>query len=359
MSLSEGEMVVAMAKRRLLNALAFLAIGLAFLQAAAYLVVFVQQIIHPPVGKFVTVDGVRLHYLSEGSGPPVVFIHGNDGILQDFKLNILAAASKTYRAIAFDRPGHGYSQRESDKVATAEVQAQLIHDALRELGIEKPVIVGHSWGGALALCYALKYPADVSGIVLLSGVAYNTPETGGHAQDRAELTPVVGDLLISAFVLTQRPLVEVNADQVFFPAHAPHDYVDTYASLVVRPGQIKAYAQDETTLEGTLERNSPLYPSIKVPVVIVTGDQDSIVPPDLHAYPLHKAIPSSELIVIPGAGHQIELARVEPVIKAIGLAWRKAGGCAGAAPAGTSAAVHGASGQHNGSQGPGAGTGHP
>lgn len=317
------QIVLESVKVRVLIVLGSFAFLLASMQALAYLTAVIAEFQHPPIGQFVTVDGVRLHYVSKGSGRPVVFIHGNDGMVLDFDLAVLGAAAAKYRAIAFDRPGHGYSQRESDRIATLEVQSRLIHDALQKLGIKRPMIVGHSWGGALALDYALKYPDDTAGIVLLSGVAYKTADTGPHAQDLIELVPVVGDLLISSFVVTARPWVEQATAQAFWPQTAPRKYVEGYSALVLRPGQIKAYAQDELTLNDTLTANSSHYGEIRVPVVIVTGDLDIIVPPDLHAKPLHEAISNSSMIVIPGAGHQIELVRVDPIINAIDQAWMK------------------------------------
>src|SRR5262249_296489 len=162
-----------------------------------------------------------------------------------------------------------------------------------------------SWGGALALSYALQFPGDLAGLVLLSPVAFETEGTAAHAQDYAEQIPVLGDLLTSAFVVTARPAVELNIVQVFYPQQPPRDYLDAYSALVCRPGQIKAYGQDEITLNGTLRSISPHYSEIKLPVEIVTGDLDTIVPPDLHAHRLSEVLPNSSIIVIPGAGHQI------------------------------------------------------
>ena len=65
----------------------------------------------PPIGNFVTVEGTRLHYLCQGTGQPVVLLHGNAGFIQDYSLMVLDRLAPQYRACAFDRPGHGYSAR--------------------------------------------------------------------------------------------------------------------------------------------------------------------------------------------------------------------------------------------------------
>src|SRR6266481_7578084 len=104
--------------------------------------------------KFVTVDGTLLHFVVRGAGPPVVLIHGNPGSGQDWT-RLFAPLAAHHEVVAFDRPGHGRSQRPRHIDATIEVQARLLHDALKQLHVERPIVVGHSWGGALALVYAI------------------------------------------------------------------------------------------------------------------------------------------------------------------------------------------------------------
>jgi len=100
--------------------------------------------------KFVTVDGTRLHFIIKGTGRPVVLIHGNPGSGQDWTrlFGPLAAHNK---AIAFDRPGHGQSQRPKHGDVTVEVQARLLHDALSQLHVERSILVLGRCAGA-CLC---------------------------------------------------------------------------------------------------------------------------------------------------------------------------------------------------------------
>src|SRR5262245_5946402 len=116
----------------------------------------------------VVVDGMTLNYVSAGSGRPVVLIHGNPGSYQDYTLAVVGRLSQSYYVVAFDRPGHGYSERRDSVETTVEVQALIIRDALRKLALDKPVLVGHSWGGSLVLAAAVAYGKDLSGIVLLA-----------------------------------------------------------------------------------------------------------------------------------------------------------------------------------------------
>ena len=107
---------------------------------------------HPPRGRFIEVDGVRLHYMEKGEGPPVVLLHGNGAMAEDYEISgVLDRVAARHRVIAFDRPGFGYSERPRGTVWTAGAQAALIHKALRQLGVRRPVLVGHSWGTLVAL----------------------------------------------------------------------------------------------------------------------------------------------------------------------------------------------------------------
>jgi len=120
---------------------------------------------HPPVGLFVSVDGARLHFLKRGSGRPVVLLHASDLTLQDFTLSIFDQVAAAYQAIAFDRPGYGSSERPAGCPLTLALSARLIRDALQALGVERPILVGHSGGGSVALRYALDYPDEIAGLV--------------------------------------------------------------------------------------------------------------------------------------------------------------------------------------------------
>jgi alpha-beta hydrolase superfamily lysophospholipase len=114
---------------------------------------------NPPLGKFIVVRGVRLHYVEEGEGDPLVFLHGNAGMIQDFASSgLLSRAARRYRVIVFDRPGFGYSDRPRSTIWTAEAQADLLRDALVQIGISRAIVLGHSWGSSVAVSLALKYP---------------------------------------------------------------------------------------------------------------------------------------------------------------------------------------------------------
>lgn len=278
----------------------------------------------PSTSKFVTVDGTRLHFLIKGQGRPVVLIHGNPGSGKDWT-RVFGPLAANHKAIAFDRPGHGRSERPKHIDATVEVQARLLHDALKQLQVERPIVVGHSWGGALALVYAINYPQEVAGVVLVAPAAYASQD-GVSLVTELPAVPVIGDAV--NFVL--RPLfaatfVRSELKKAFSPDPVPKNYLRSVLSEWTRSKKVKAYSLDETSLNDSLKKFSPRYPEISVPVSILAGDSDLIVSEKNNAERLHQTLPKSLLTVLPKTGHQIPFTRPQAVLDEIESVQRLSG----------------------------------
>ena len=274
--------------------------------------------------RFVTVNDVRLHYLEAGRGPTVVMIHGNAGSVEDFDFAAMQLLSGSFRVIAIDRPGHGRSDRPSKK-ATVEVQTELLHAALANLAVSRPLLVGHSWGAALALAYALKYPSDVSGLVLLAPAAYPDGSANNLVETIAT-TPVIGDLSLGfGKAIFGRGMLKRALATAFYPERVPNRYLKLASSLWLSHKHLKAYMEDEASLNRSLSELSKRYGEIRVPVVIVTGDSDRIVSSTENAYALHTTIPQSQLIEIKNTGHEIPLTHPESIVTALELISFQAG----------------------------------
>lgn len=273
----------------------------------------------PPKGNFVTVDGLKLHYISKGEGKPLVFLHG--GILtgNDFQKVINLAAAQGYQAISFDRPGYGFSQRYKDKKMKPAEQAELIHNALKQLGIKKPIIAGHSWSGAMILAYALLYPDEISGIITLSAAAYKEgyPAENGDAISTIVNTPIVGGFILNTMLF---PLGKIMADGMlkatFNPDPIPPAYREDTFLFWLRPSQFKANREDVLAFAPGAEEIHSRYKEIKVPVVIVAGEKDPFGVVE-QAHRLNKDIPDSKLIVIPDIGHMIPQSHPHRVMEAV------------------------------------------
>ena len=267
--------------------------------------------------KFVSVDGTNLHFVIKGSGPPVVLIHGNPGSCQDWTRLYTPLAAR-YQAMAFDRPGHGHSDRPNHGGAvTVDVQARLLCAALDQLRVERPILVGHSWGGALAMVYAMLYPRDITGLVLLAPAVYESDD-GVSFLSKLPAWPVIGDVMNFLFTpLLGAWLVRTDLQKAFAPDRVPKNYLRHSLSEWTRPKKVKWYSIDDALLNERLPKLSPNYPEVNVPTVIVTGDSDLIVPTDQNAHRLHQALPQSELIILPKTGHQIPFTNPEAVVDAI------------------------------------------
>jgi pimeloyl-ACP methyl ester carboxylesterase len=274
---------------------------------------------HPPVGRFVDVDGIRLHYLEQGEGPPVVLLHGNVVSVDDWVLSgVLGLAAKRHRVIAFDRPGYGYSDRPHGSAWTAPAQADLLRRALKQIGIEQAVLVGHSWGTSVALALALADPSMVRGLVLLSG--YYHPTLRADALLVAPVAiPLLGDLLrYTLSPLLGAALMPLLIKGMFAPLPVPERFHKGFASsLAVRPSQIRAEAQDGTSMAYGAASMRSGYPRLRMPVTIIAGADDMVVDVGRHAVRLHEEIPHSALQLVPAAGHMVHHAVPEQVAEAI------------------------------------------
>ena len=299
--------------------------------------------------QFVIVNEARLHFVIKGAGQPVVLIHGNPGSCQDWA-RLYTPISSRYQAIAFDRPGHGHSDRPNHRDITVEVQAHMLHTALRELQIERPILVGHSWGGALALAYVLEFPNDVSGLVLLAPAVYESDD-GVSFLSKLPGFPIIGDVVNFLFTPLIGPwLVRTDVTKAFAPDPIPKHYLRRVLSEWTRPKKVKWYSVDDALLNERLPKLSARYVELldsnhrdsdsfgsaaadsvrngsrlRMPVSIVTGDSDLIVPATENAHRLYEALPHSELIVLEKTGHQIPFTRPDAVVGAIDRVAAKAG----------------------------------
>lgn len=278
---------------------------------------------HPPHGKFIEVDGVRLHYFDEGSGEPLVLIHGNGTMAEDYKIStVLEHAAKTHRVITFDRPGYGYSERPEDKRWDATAQAQLLHKALVQLGVERPVVVGHSWGTLVALSMALEQPDYVRSLVLLSGYYYPTPRL-----DVVLSAPMAIPLYGSLIRHTISPLVgrlvwPLAVRKLFSPSSQPAHFKRAFPVwMSMRPSQLRASAGDGAMMIPEASRLGDRYKELQMPIVIMAGSGDLLALSKLHSERLHEEIIHSKLVLKPEVGHMIHQVVPDDVIKAIEMAF--------------------------------------
>lgn len=279
-------------------------------------VVWRSEKAYPPIGSFLTKKGQTLHYLRAGHGPPLLLLHGDGGSVYDWKLSCFDTLARRYTTIAVDRPGLGYSS--TLKNQSIEGQADFLHECLSELAGQKPVLVCHSRGAQVGLCLALKYPDAVAGVVTLGGVSFTTEDREPTWQYRLLQTPLLGPLVAHTFYVPfSKPFVRLGLQTAFSPDRPapPPAYLDAYAALLMKPRQLLNWAadHDRAFLESFMV---PKYPRLRVPLVIVNGDQDRNTPVE-YARRLHRLVPGSRLIVVPGTGHELQFNRPGVVLAAL------------------------------------------
>lgn len=275
----------------------------------------------PPEGSFVTVDGIKLHYHRAGKGQPVVFLHGAILSGKDFSDVMELAAKEGYEAFSFDRPGYGYSGRPKDKHVTPMSQATLLHQAMKKLGVNKPVIlVAHSWSGTMALSYALQFPKDTAGLVLLGAAMYKEgyPAENGDILSKIITAPVAGSIVLNTLLKT--PLGEAMAKTMvastFAPEKAPADYAEETFALGFRPGQFRANRKDVLAFPSASKKLSQKYSEVKAPTVIIVGEKDPFGTLD-QARRLHNSLENSMLTLIPNVGHMIPILHPDIILDGI------------------------------------------
>jgi pimeloyl-ACP methyl ester carboxylesterase len=274
---------------------------------------------NPARGTFVTANGLRLHYVERGSGAPIVFLHGNGAMVDDMLISgLVDRMAQSHRAIAFDRPGFGHTERPRGQSWDAAEQAALLPAAFARLGIERPIVVGHSWGTLVALALALNHPEQVSGLVLASGYYYPTLRADSFLSVPAA-SPWLGDLICH----TAAPLLgEVMAPGMIKKMFAPQAVTARFdcefpVGLTLRPSQIRAFSQDAAQMASSAEALSARYGELSCPLTILAGDADEIVDFESQALRLHKELPGSTLDVFNGAGHMLHHLDTARVVQAV------------------------------------------
>lgn len=303
------------------------AIALAALAAANHLIARRTERRHPPEGLFIEVDGVRLHYSDRGQGSPIVLIHGNMVTGDDYNTSGLAdILMKSHRVIIFDRPGFGHSQRPRGRIWTADKQADLLHSALQQLGVVRPVVVGHSWGAIVALAMAVRHEPDVADVVALSGYYFWTLRPDVLLVGIGAL-PGVGDILrYTISPLLNWLMMPVIKQALFSPGSIPTRFNKEFSTgMAVRPSQIRATSEDGVLMIPGAIALQDHYEKLTLPVAIMAGKGDKVVF-KRRAEQLAAVIKGSVLLVIPGAGHMVHhqatAQTAEAVEAVVALSWR-------------------------------------
>jgi pimeloyl-ACP methyl ester carboxylesterase len=274
---------------------------------------------HPPRGKFIEVDGVRLHYLEKGQGPTIVLLHGEGVSAEDFRTSgLYDRLAETHRVIAIDRPGFGYSTRPRNRIWSAGRQAELIHRALGQIGVQRPLVVGHGLGALVALNLGLEHPDALSGLVLMSGYYHPSLQLGALARTGAAV-PILGDALRwTLSPLLARALAPLRLRRGFSPAQPPADAADRFpVGLAARPSQIRADAADAALLIPSAAILKGRHGDLRVPTLVMGGGADRVFDWDRQSRRFADLVPGSRTRSFGDAGHLFHHLAPEETAEAI------------------------------------------
>lgn len=279
---------------------------------------------HPPTGQFVSVDGAKVHLQVQGNGPDLVLIHGANGSLREFTLGLTERLADRYRVITVDRPGLGHSDPLPKGETSVAAQAQRLRAAVAQLGVTQPLVLGQSYGGAVALAWALQQ--QPAALVLVSGVAMPWPGSLDPWY-RATDTALGRHLLIPlAAAFVPETYVRRSIEAVFAPQSPPPGYADHIGiDLTLRKSSLGNNVDQLNSLRPQVVQMQASYPSLDLPVELIHGDADTIVPLQIHAQPLSDLLPQGNLTVLTGAGHMPHHTHQEAVIDAIDRAATRSG----------------------------------
>jgi pimeloyl-ACP methyl ester carboxylesterase len=298
--------------------LLFCGAGLAAWACLTWLLAVRSERLHPPLGNFIEIDGVKLHYIEQGAGEPLVLLHGNGATSADFIVSgLVEHAARRYRVIVFDRPGYGYSARGTYRCWSPRRQAMLLHKALIRLGVDRPLVLGHSFGTLVAAHLALIAAANVRGLILLAGfyfpiVRFDVLMVMGPAVPvigdvlRYTLSPVLGWLMLPAIL-----------KKIFGPSPIPARFASFPMALSMRPFQLRSSAIESALLVPWAHGLAASYARLSMPVAIVAAGDDQLIDTRAHSACLHRLLLHSDYTVAEGAGHMLHYTHTDLVMAAI------------------------------------------
>ncbi|MBW3242647.1 alpha/beta hydrolase [Epibacterium sp. DP7N7-1] len=284
---------------------------------------------HPPQGQFVTVDGHQIHVVergqAQGSAPDLVLIHGSNGSSRDMTFRLSPALEDAYHILIFDRPGLGYSDALTEKGTSIQTQAAVLQKASASLGVDRPIVLGQSYGGAVALAWATQFPQHTAAVVNVSGVSHpwdaelptfyklTSSRLGG-----ALIVPV-----LTAFV--PKSYVRSSLEEVFAPQAVPEGFAEHFGlAMSLRRSSLRANAKQRANLLKEIEAIAPQYPQLEMPIEIVHGTADTTVGISIHAERLVQDSSTARLTPLPGVGHMPHQTQTQSIVDAVNRAAARA-----------------------------------
>jgi pimeloyl-ACP methyl ester carboxylesterase len=276
----------------------------------------------PPLGQFINVDGARIHYLDRGRGDAIVLIHGLTGQMRNFTHSLVDLLTDEFRVIAIDRPGCGYSKRAPGASAGLTAQGDLIANFIRAMGLKRPLVVGHSLGGAISLAIALDHPECVGGLALIAPLTH--PPERVPTPFRALVIQSSWRRKIVAWTIATPAAIRRGQETlatVFSPDKPPADFATKGGGLLVlRPKAFIGASEDVIGID--LSKMVERYSSLTVPIAILFGTDDPLLNHESNGTALQKKVPGLTLQLVPG-GHMLPITAPKQTAEFVKAAARK------------------------------------
>lgn len=286
----------------------------------------------PPAGRFVEVEGARLHVVDRGEASdrlPIVMLHGLGGQLHHFNYGLVDRLATETRVLAVDRPGSGYSERHPGRATTLIEQAAAIDALLAQLGITRALFVGHSMGGALALTLALQHPQRVAGVALIAPLTHLAdrlpPVFRGISVKGRIARRVIASLLATPIFLANRERV---MPQIFGPEIPPSGYATRAGGLLtLRPSQYIGASEDLGALPAAMPMIEARYDELNLgsapPLSMLYGREDRVLDYRVQGEGFVARVPRCRLELVTG-GHMLPLTQLDTCSRFIHEAWQQA-----------------------------------
>jgi len=260
-----------------------------------------ELVYHAEHSRFADVDGLRVHYQEAGDSqaPVVLLIHGFLSSTMVWSKVFLEFASAGYRAIAPDLLGYGYSDKPRDFDYTIESQSRMIAGLLERLGIDHAILIGSSFGGAIAATVALNRPELVEKLALVGAVSNNEPKR--YPIMRLVRSPLIGDV-VSPLLASSRRLLRARMKRVYDRHRWKLDEFRIDARFIPLRAAATHRAIIRTVRNWDAERIQRDAHLITQPTLLLWGDNDPDVPLR-DGMELNDRIPNSRLIVFRECGH--------------------------------------------------------
>ncbi len=276
----------------------------------------------PAEGRFLDVAGARLHYIDQGEGPAIVMVHGLAGQLRNFSYAMLERLTADYRVILVDRPGSGYSTADPGTSPGLIAQGGMIAALITTLGLDRPLVVGHSMGGAVALALALDHPELIRGLGLIAPLT-QMQDTVPDSFRGLAMVPQSSRLVFAQTIGT--PLSKLTARHtlrmVFAPEIPPEDFgIRGGGLLSQRPAAIATASAELFGANRDLRQMVPRYSELRVPTSILFGRQDAILDPGLHGHRTAAIIPGAKIDTIEG-GHMLPITVPDATVRFVKAAF--------------------------------------